>query len=55
MQRRILGIEDMIEEINMSVKENVKFENFLTQNIHKSRTLKKIILKEIGFTEDKES
>lgn len=24
MERRTLGIEDMIEEINMSVKENVK-------------------------------
>jgi restriction endonuclease len=33
MQERISGIEDMIAEIDPSVKENVKPKMFLTQNM----------------------
>jgi hypothetical protein len=33
MEERILGIEDTIEEIDTSVKENVQSKQFLTQNI----------------------
>jgi methyl-accepting chemotaxis protein len=33
MKEKVSGIEDMIEEINTSVKENVKAKKFLTQNI----------------------
>ena len=32
-EKRISGIEDTIEEIDTSVKENVKSKKFLTQNI----------------------
>ena len=33
MKRRISGIKDMIEDIDTSIKENVKSKKFLTQNI----------------------
>ena len=33
MEERISGVKDMIEEIDSSVKENVKSNKFLTQNI----------------------
>ena len=33
MEERISGTEDMMEEIDSSVKENVKSNEFLTQNI----------------------
>ena len=32
MEERLSGIENTIEEINISVKENEKFEKFMTQN-----------------------
>ena len=33
MEVRKSGVEDMIEEINLSVKENEKSKKFMTQNI----------------------
>ena len=33
MEERISCVEDTIEEIDISVKENVKFKNLLTENI----------------------
>ena len=33
MEERISGIEDIIEEINISINENVKSKKFLTHNI----------------------
>ena len=33
MKERLSGVEDMIEEIDSSVKENVKSNKFLAQNI----------------------
>lgn len=33
MEEKILGIEDMLEEIDLVIKENVKSHKFLTQNI----------------------
>jgi Tfp pilus assembly pilus retraction ATPase PilT len=33
IEERISGIEDKIEEIDTSVKQNVKFKKYLTQNI----------------------
>jgi hypothetical protein len=33
MEVRKSGVEDMIEEINLSVKENAKSKKFMTQNI----------------------
>ena len=33
MEERIAGLEDRIEEIDTSVKENVKSKTFLTQNV----------------------
>ena len=33
MEERISGVEDRIEEIDSSVKENITFRNFPTQNI----------------------
>ena len=35
VEERLPGIEGKIEEINTSVKENVKSKKFLTQNIQK--------------------
>ena len=36
MEERILSIEDMMEEIDTSVKENIKSKNVLTQNVQKN-------------------
>jgi hypothetical protein len=36
MKERILGIGNMIEEIDISVKENAKAKTILTQNIQES-------------------
>ncbi|EGV99742.1 Putative transposase element L1Md-A101/L1Md-A102/L1Md-A2 [Cricetulus griseus] len=33
MEKRISGVEDTIEEVDSSVKENIKSNKFLTQNI----------------------
>jgi hypothetical protein len=33
IEERILGIEDAIEETDISVKENIKCKKFITQNI----------------------
>jgi len=33
MEERLLGIEDLIEEVDIPVKEYVKYKKFLTQNI----------------------
>ena len=32
MKERISGVEDSIKEIGTSIKENIKFKSFLTQN-----------------------
>jgi hypothetical protein len=32
-REKLSGVKDTIEEIDISVKENVKFSKFLTQNI----------------------
>ena len=41
MEERISGIEDMIEEINTSVKENVNLKNFWHKTTRKFATLMK--------------
>jgi hypothetical protein len=49
-KERISGIEDMIEEIDTTVKENVSSENFLTQNIQEIRdTMKRPNRRIIGI------
>jgi hypothetical protein len=35
MEETLLGIDDLIEEIHMPVKENIKSKKILTQNIQK--------------------
>ena len=42
MAKRLLGIQDMIEETDTWVKENVKAKMFLTQNIQETWDTMKI-------------
>jgi hypothetical protein len=50
LEERISGMEDTIEETDTSVKENVKFKIFLTQNTHKIySTMKRPNLRIIGI------
>ena len=52
MEERISGIKDMIEEIDISVKENVKSNKLLTQNIQEIwNTMKRPHLRIIGIEE----
>jgi uncharacterized coiled-coil protein SlyX len=39
MEERISGVENTLEEIDISVKENVKSKKFSTQTSRKARTL----------------
>jgi len=40
--KRILGIEDKIKEMDISVRKNIKSKNLLTENIHETwDTMKK--------------
>jgi hypothetical protein len=56
MKERIWGVEDTIEEIDTSVKENVKARKFLTQNTQKIwGTMKRPNLRIIGIEEGEES
>ena len=56
MEERISGIEDTIEEIDTSVKENVKPKNFMTQNIQEIwDTMKRPNLRIIGIEEGEQS
>ena len=49
-RREILGIEDRIEKVDSSVKENVKSNKFLTQNIQELwDTMKRQNLRIIGI------
>lgn len=53
MQERISDIEDTIDEINISVKENAKPKMFVTQNIQEiSDTMKRQNLRIIGIEEE---
>ena len=55
MKERILSTEDTIEEIDWSVKENIKSNKSLTQNIHETwDTIKRPNLRIIGIEEEKE-
>jgi uncharacterized coiled-coil protein SlyX len=38
MEERISGVEDMVEEIDKTVKENLKHKKLLTQSIQEFRT-----------------
>ena len=54
MKRRISGIKDMIEDIDTSIKENVKSKKFLTQNIQEIwDIMKRPNLRIIGMEEGK--
>ena len=56
MKERLSSVEDMIEEIDTSVKENVKVKRFLTQNIQEIwKTMKRPNLRIIGIEEGKGS
>ena len=53
--KRISGIENTIEEIDSSVKENVNSNKFLKQNIQQSwNSIKRPKLRIIGVEEGKE-
>ena len=53
IEERISGVEDTIEEINISVKENVKSKKFMTENIQETwDTIKRLNLRIIGIEED---
>ena len=55
MKERILGIGNMIEEIDISVKENAKAKTILTQNIQESQdTMRKPTLRIIVIEEEKD-
>ena len=52
MKERISSVEDSIKEIGTSIKENIKFKSFLTQNTQEIwDTMKKPNLKTIGGEE----
>jgi methyl-accepting chemotaxis protein len=56
MEERISGVEDRIEEIDISVNENVKAKNFLTQNIQRIwDTMQRPNLRTTGTEEGEES
>jgi hypothetical protein len=56
MEERISGIKDTIEEINTSIKKNVKYKKFLTQNIQEIwDTMKRSNLRIIEIEEGKDS
>jgi translation initiation factor 2B subunit (eIF-2B alpha/beta/delta family) len=56
MEKRISGLEDTVEEIDISVKENAKSKRFLIQNIQEIwDTMKTPNLRIIGIEEGKES
>jgi hypothetical protein len=54
MEERISGIEDMIEEIDTSVKENAKSKTFLTENIQQNilDTMRRPTLRKIEMNEN---
>ena len=56
IEERISGIEDTIENIDISVKENTKCKNLLTQDIQEIRdTRKRSNLRTLGIEEGEES
>jgi hypothetical protein len=55
-EERISGVEDTIEKINTTVKENSKHKKFLTQNIQEIQdTMKRPNLKIIRIEENEDS
>ena len=55
MEERISNVEDTIKEIDLLVKENIKFNKSLTQNIPEIRdTMKRPNLRIIAVVEGKE-
>ena len=56
MEERISGIEDTIEDIEISVDENIKWKKFLNQNIQEILdTMKRQSLRIIGVEECEQS
>ena len=56
IEERILGIEDTIDDIDTTVKENQSVKNFLTPNIQEIQdTMKRPNLRIIGIEERKDS
>lgn len=56
MEERISGVEDTMEEIDVSVKENVKSEKFLTQTVQEMQdNMKRQNLRIIGIEEKEDS
>ena len=53
IEERITGVDDTIEDIDTSVKENTKCKKFLTQNIQD--TMKRSNLRIIGIEESEDS
>lgn len=54
MEKRISGIEEMIEKFDVSIKENVKSKKLLTQNVEIWDIVKIPILRIIGIEEGEE-
>jgi uncharacterized coiled-coil protein SlyX len=53
IEEKIAGKEDMIEEINILVKESINFKRFLTQNIQEIKdTMKRPNQRIVGIEED---
>jgi hypothetical protein len=54
MEERISGVEDSIENINTTIKDNVKRKNILTQNIQEIQdTMRRPNLQKIGVDENR--
>jgi hypothetical protein len=55
IEKRILGVDDTIENINTTIKENVKCKRILTQNIQEiQNTTRRPNLRIIGIEESKD-
>jgi uncharacterized coiled-coil protein SlyX len=55
MEKRISGVEDTVEEIDPSVKENSKYKNLLTQSIQEIQgTMKRPNLRIIGIEKNED-
>jgi hypothetical protein len=56
IEKRILGVDDTIENINTTIKENVKCKRILTQNIQEiQNTTRRPNLRIIGIEEGEDS
>ena len=54
IEERMSGIKDVLEEMDTSVKENVRLKNFWNKTSRKSRTLKRPNVEIVGRREGEE-